>query len=202
MFNGGDNYKDMIRGAVARGYVVYAPHLVTYSPGDEHEGAEIAEDGRQQLDKQLRQKGASLTGVETTRIARALDALTRRPEVDRNRIAMIGLSLGGSTTLAMAALDERIKVAVVACGYRYAAIDAASPLTSSQLISAIAPRPLQIQAGRRDPLVSIQIARPADKVGAEIYGKADVKDRFAFEEFDGGHEFNGALAFAFLQKYL
>ena len=202
MFHGAGNYKDMIRGAAARGYVVYAPHLVTYSASDERVGAAIPEDVRQQLDKQLREKGASLTGVEATRIARALDALTKRPEVDRNRIAMIGLSLGGSTTLAMAALDERIKVAVVACGFRYAAVEAASPLTSSQLISAIAPRPLQIQAGRRDPLDSIQLARPAGALGPEIYGKAGAKDRFAFEEFEGGHEFNGALAFAFLQKYL
>jgi hypothetical protein len=61
---------------------------------------------------------------------------------------------------------------------------------------------LQIQAGRRDPLVAIAQARPAESLGSEIYIKAGAKDRFDFEEFDGGHEFNGALAFAFLEEYL
>jgi dienelactone hydrolase len=201
MFHGAGNYKDMIRGAVARGYIVYAPHLVTFNARDQQEGSPIPEDVRAQLDKKFRDKGASLTGIEALRITKALDALVERKEVDRTRIAMIGLSLGGSTTLVVAALDARIKVAVASCGFRYKALDA-SPLTSSQMISAIVPRPLQIQAGRRDPLVSIDSARPAGSIGPELYNKVKAKDRFDFEEFDGGHEFNGDLAFPFLEKYL
>ena len=202
MFYGAGNYKDMIRGAVSRGYIVYAPHLVTYFAPDARAGSPIPEDVRQRMDKQLREKGYSLTGIEASRIIKALDVLIERPEVDRNRVAMIGLSLGASTTLAIAALDPRIKVAVASCGFRYQAPDSPAPLTSSQMISAIAPRPLQIQAGTRDPLVSIDSARPAGSIGPDIYGKAGATDRFKFEEFDGGHEFNGALAFAFLRKYL
>jgi hypothetical protein len=123
MFHGGGNYKDMIRGAVSRGYIVYAPHLVTYSAQDERAGSPIPEDVRPSLDKQLRDKGYSLTGIEAARIIKAVDALVERPEVDRNRIAMIGLSLGGSTTLAIAALDPRVKVAVASCGFRFQAPD-------------------------------------------------------------------------------
>ncbi len=202
LFFGAGNYKVMIRGAISRGYVVYAPHLVTYYAPDSRAGSPIPEDVRQQMDKQLREKGYSLTGIEASRIVKALDVLIERPEIDRNRIAMIGLSLGGSTTLGVTALDPRIKVAVSAGGFRYQALDNPAPLTSSQMIPAIAPRPLQIQSGTRDPLVSIDSARPARSIGTEVYGNAGVKDRFVFEEFNGGHEFNGALAFAFLKKYL
>jgi dienelactone hydrolase len=160
LFHGGGNYRDMIRGAAARGYVVFAPHLVT------------------------------------------LDALIERPEVDRQRIAMIGLSLGGFTTLTMSALDHRIKVAVVACGFRYQVPGPGVLLAPSNLLPAIAPRPIQIQAGSRDPLVLIDTARPAASLGAEAYGKAGAAGKFDFEEFDGGHEFNSALAWAFLKKNL
>jgi dienelactone hydrolase len=192
----------MIRGAAARGYVVFAPHLVTYSARDEQYGSSIPEDVRQQLDKKLRAKGVSLTGVEAMRITKGLDALLERPEIDRQRVGRFGLSLGGFMTLTVTALDPRIRVGVVACGFRYQAPTADTPLASSNLLPAIAPRPLQIQAGRRDPLVSIESARPAATLGPEAYGKVGVKDRFVFEEFEGGHEFNGTLAWAFLKKYL
>jgi len=202
LFHGAGNYKDMIRGAAARGYVVYAPHLVTYSARDQQEGSPIPEDVRAQLDQKFRAKGASLTGVEAIRITRALDALIDRPEVDRERVGMIGLSLGGSTTLAVTALDPRIRVAVVSCGFRYQPLEAGSPMPVSQLIPAIAPRPLQVQAGKRDPLVSIESARPAGSIGSDVYSKSGAGERFVFEEFYGGHEFNGDLAFPFLEKYL
>jgi dienelactone hydrolase len=202
LFYGAGNYKDMIRGAAARGYVVYAPHLVTYSARDEQYGSSIPEDVRQQLDKKLRAKGVSLTAVESMRITKGLDALLERPEVDRQRVGMIGLSLGGFMTLTVTALDPRIKVGVVACGFRYQAPAAQTPLVAANLLPAIAPRPLQIQAGHRDPLVSIESARPAATLGPETYGKLRAKDRFDFEEFEGGHEFNGTLAWAYLKKYL
>jgi dienelactone hydrolase len=202
LFFGAGNYKDMIRGAAARGYVVFAPHLITYAARDEQYGSSIPEDVRQQLDKRLRAKGVSLTAVEAMRITKGLDALLERPEVDRQRVGMIGLSLGGFMTLTVSALDPRIKVGVVACGFRYQEPKADTPLAASNLLPVIAPRPLQIQAGRRDPLVSIESAKPAASLGPEAYSKMGAKDRFVFEEFEGGHEFNGTLAWAFLKKYL
>ncbi len=202
LFFGAGNYKDMIRGAAARGYVVFAPHLVTYNARDAEYGSPIPEDVRQQLDKKLRAKGVSLTAIESIRITKGLDALLDRPEVDRNRVAMIGLSLGGFMTLTVTALDPRIKVGVVACGFRYQAPAAGTPLAASNLLPAIAPRPMEIQAGRRDPLVSFESAKPAATLGSDAYGKVGARDRFDWEAFEGGHEFNGTLAFAFLKKYL
>ena len=44
---------------------------------------------------------------------RAIDYLATRPEVDASRVATLGASGGGTTSLLTAAVDERVKVAVV-----------------------------------------------------------------------------------------
>ncbi len=43
---------------------------------------------------------------------RGIDFLASRPEIDSERIGVIGLSQGGGLTLAMASLDERVRCAV------------------------------------------------------------------------------------------
>ncbi len=43
---------------------------------------------------------------------RAMDFLTTRPEIDANRIGVLGLSMGGIQSFALAAMDARIKVVV------------------------------------------------------------------------------------------
>ena len=53
----------------------------------------------------------SLMGERTWDALRCLDYLATRPEVDPNRLAVAGLSLGGETTMYVAALDERVKLA-------------------------------------------------------------------------------------------
>jgi dienelactone hydrolase len=48
---------------------------------------------------------------------RAVDLLQSLPEVDPDRIAAIGHSLGGHTAMFSAAFDDRIKVVVSSCGF-------------------------------------------------------------------------------------
>lgn len=48
---------------------------------------------------------------------RAVDLLQSLPEVDGDRIGVIGHSLGGHNSLFTAAFDDRIKVAVSSCGF-------------------------------------------------------------------------------------
>jgi dienelactone hydrolase len=48
---------------------------------------------------------------------RALDVLLASEGVDRQRVGVIGHSLGAEETLMLAAFDERVKAAVASCGY-------------------------------------------------------------------------------------
>jgi dienelactone hydrolase len=61
-------------------------------------------------------RGYTPAGVEAWNGIRALDYLTTRKEVDASRIGMTGRSGGGAYTWWVAALDDRVKVAVPVAG--------------------------------------------------------------------------------------
>lgn len=210
-FHGGANYHDMVRGAVARGYAVWAPQHLFAAPG-------FPSDIRQRIDAQARLVGTTITAIEIAKISRGLDVVSRRPEVDKNRIAMIGLSYGGFYTLYTTALEPRIKVAVSSCifGNRGERLfedepnawsdmrfpHGASLFPDSEIVALICPRPLEIQMGVKDDLIPIEPARREAPAAAAYYQKLGLSDRFRFFEFDGGHEFYGKSAWEFLAKRL
>ncbi len=205
LFHGGTNYHDQIRGAVERGYVVWAPLFVMQPGPDRDKGTPVPSEIRKILDANMRAAGTSLMGVESMKITKALDRVLERPEVNPARVAMIGLSYGGYYTLYIAALEPRIKVAVASCSFRNtpAAKDGVTegrPLdvTSPEMVAMIAPRPLQIQAGVRDTQAPIETVRETAKTAKQMYKG----DKLEILEFDGGHEWRGDIAWAFLGKWL
>ncbi len=208
-YNGGTNYHDQVRGAVERGYVVYAPHTVMHPFRDRDNGTLIPATVRKDLDVKLRAAGTSLAAVEVYKISLALDELLKRPEIDPKRVAMIGLSYGGYYSLYAAAVEPRIKVVVASCSVRNE-----EPLSDAKMegrlldlapadvAGLVAPRPLQIQTGVDDKSSPIDQARIAAKRAEAFYEKAGAAQRFAFEEFAGGHEFRGNIVWPFLKKWL
>jgi dienelactone hydrolase len=68
---------------------------------------------------------ASMKGIWTH--MRSLDLLQSLPEVDGERLGCIGHSLGGHNALWLAAFDPRLKVVVTSCGFNSFASYAASP---------------------------------------------------------------------------
>jgi cephalosporin-C deacetylase-like acetyl esterase len=111
--------------------------------------------------------GYTPVGVEVWNAMRAIDYLETRPEVDRQRIGMTGISGGGSTTWFTTAVDERVAAAVpgvstytfgsqaahwVAAGQCDCIYFYNTFLTDFPIVGAlIAPRPLLFFSGRRDP---------------------------------------------------
>ena len=210
-FHGGTNYHDQVRGAVAEGYVVFAPLTIMYPFRDRDHGTAIPAEVRGILDDELRARGTTLMGLEAYKISRALDVVLKRPEVDANRVAMIGLSYGGFYTLYTTALDSRIKVAIASCSFRdkeptgsaRTEKPAGRPndLSSVELVHLISPRPLQVQDGINDKGFPIDDVRRAVEKSRAYYPAEHAAD-FDFEAFDGVHEFRGDVAWPFLRKYL
>ncbi|HEY3397082.1 MAG TPA: dienelactone hydrolase family protein [Armatimonadota bacterium] len=218
IFAGGANYKDMTRGAAARGYVVFAPGLLFNPFSDLEVESLLPADARRRLDQRLRLVGTSLTALEVAKLSRALDALLVRPEVDAERVAMVGLSYGGYYTLYATALEPRIRVAVSSCYFndqaqRMAAefpqnwsdmrfAGTVSELADPELAALICPRPLQVQVGEEDTLFNIDAARQAAQRAGEYYQRLGAEERWDFQACAGGHEWFGEEAWGFLERWL
>ena len=113
-------------------------------------------------------RGYTPAGVETWNGIRAIDYLCSRSEVDSLKIGMTGRSGGGAITWYVAALDDRIKVAVPVAGITdlqdhivndcvEGHCDCMYPINYGQwdfsrVASLIAPRPLLISNTDRDPI--------------------------------------------------
>jgi dienelactone hydrolase len=148
---------------------------------------------------------------------RCIDYLETRPEVDKARIGMMGLSGGGTMTAFTGAVDERIKAADIMgyinplarfgieranfCGsqivpelYRY--------FDTDEIAGLIAPRPLLLEMGIYDECFYIQDQIKGYEGVKDIYKAAGVEDRLWVDIFPGPHSFGGNKAFEFFRKYL
>ena len=201
------NYGWMVQRALKEGYVTWAPALIFRRAGTE----EIEGPARVPMDMRLRYVGTSILAVELWKIARGLDKVLERPDVDASRVGMMGLSYGGLYTLYAAALDTRIDVAVSSCFFsdrvRYAWADWSfhnyfNEFTDPEICGLICPRPLMIEVGDKDELFDVEAARATAPKAAVHWEKLGLSDRFVYTEFDGGHEFKGETAFEFAAKYL
>lgn len=211
LFHGGANYHDMVRGGVKRGYIVFAPQHLFSAEG-------FPKDIRNRTDERLRLVGTSLTAVEIAKITRSLDLLLERPEVDRNRVGMVGLSYGGYYTLVTAAVDPRIRVAVCSCYYgvqegRYARDELSIPsdfrfpdrftlFRDADLAALVCPRALQIQAGSKDGVDHREAGVLRARESAAYYSELGLPERFQHLVFEGGHEFHDPSAWEFVAKHL
>ncbi|MGI6206959.1 MAG: alpha/beta fold hydrolase [Anaerolineae bacterium] len=116
---GGNPQYAFARDLARRGYVTLAPDHVSAgercTPGLRHYDT---------ADLYRRYPEWSAVGKTIWDLQRALDFLSQRPEVDADRLGMIGHSLGGHSTLFTAGADERVKCAVSSCGVTTFAGDA------------------------------------------------------------------------------
>ena len=209
LFKGGTNYHDQVRGAAQRGYIVWAPQFVMYPFRDRDAGTPIPAEVRMELDSKLRNKGTSLMAVEAMKVIKSMDVLLDRPEVDAKRVAMIGLSYGGFYSLYIAALDPRVKAVVASCSFREVPMVRDSmmdgrplDLTSPKQDALIAPRALQVQAGLTDKSAPIESVRRAIAEAKSYYEHSGKPQMLDYQEFNGGHEWRGDIAWAFLSKHL
>jgi dienelactone hydrolase len=150
-------------------------------------------------------------------LARALDVLEEHPLVDPGRIGMAGLSYGGTVTLFLAALDERVAAAVVSGYFSSWAESHKMPwnMCGSQVLpgmlgqlehvdlgALVAPGPLLIESGTGDDLFPAPIAIAQCRRLRSVYSALGASDRLVHDVFEGVHEWHGVEAFPFFERWI
>jgi len=160
--------------------------------------------------------GQTMIGWRVYDAMRSLDYLQSRPEVDPLRIGAMGISGGGTTAFHLAAIDQRVAVAVVS-GYFNTFRDSIMSISHCMdnyvpgilryaemydLAGLIAPRYLFAESGTRDGIFPYKAAQFAFRKARAIYRVFGCPDRIGLEIFDGEHTFHGKGAFGFLERCL
>ncbi len=141
---------------------------------------------------------------------RTVDYLASRPDVDARRIACVGLSVGGFRSCHLAALDDRIKAAVVVgwmtsfpeqlrkhirwtIGETMLIPGLYKSLDYPDVAAMAAPTPMLVINGSKDTLFAPKGVQAAfDKLGA-AWAKAGAPDRIRTRMYDTPHEFNAEM---------
>jgi dienelactone hydrolase len=149
-------------------------------------------------------QGQVLWGMMVYDSLRALDFLLERPEVDRERIATLGISMGSTMAWWLAALDERIKVTVDICcltdfhtllarkalslhGLYYYVPGLLKRFTTAQINALIAPRAHLGLVGLQDKLTPIEGVDAIDRELQKAYALQGHPERWKLLRYDVGH---------------
>jgi dienelactone hydrolase len=138
---------------------------------------------------------------------RTVDYLVTRPEVDPNRIGCVGLSVGGLRSCHLAALDDRIKAAVVVgwmtsfptqlknrirhtIGHTKLVPGLMRQMDYPDVAALAMPAALLVINGSRDTLFEPAGVQASFTKLAHCYKKAGVPEKLRTRLYDTPHEFN------------
>lgn len=156
--------------------------------------------------------------------------LATHPAVNKDRIGVIGHSLGGHNSIFTAVFDPRLKVIVSSCGFgtfrsymggnlkgwssqyympriatHYGNDPARMPFDFTELVACLAPRPFFANAPLQDNnFVAASVAQ-IFTAAAPIYALHEAQDALQLRQPNTGHEFPRPTreeAYAFIDKYL
>lgn len=162
---------------------------------------------------------------------RAVDLLQALPHVNAQRLGVIGHSLGGHNALFVAAFDDRLKAIVTSCGFtsfakyyggdltgwagtrympriaeQFGKDPARMPFDFSDVLVALAPRPLFINAPLRDGNFAVSGVRDCVAVAQPVYAKVfRTGERLQAVYPEAAHSFpdeQRSAAYAFLDRWL
>lgn len=118
----GDLYQRCCQGLARLGYLVLGFDPMgqgerTYYPGSTLSRSRISTDEEHtRPGRQMLLQGDTSTRLQTWDSVRSLDYLASHPLVDPKRLASTGQSGGGTNTMLLAAVDDRLTAAAVSCG--------------------------------------------------------------------------------------
>lgn len=145
---------------------------------------------------------------------RCVDLLTELPDVDPNRIAAIGHSLGGHNAIWLSVVDERIRAVVSSCGWtaipfykngdltgwegeryfpwvleRYGNDPARVPWDFPEMLAALAPRGFFSNSPLGDTNFAVEGVRRSIAEASKIYALFGATERIQVRYPDCGHDF-------------
>lgn len=149
-------------------------------------------------------RGYTPAGVEAWNGIRALDYLQSRPEVDPERLGMTGRSGGGAYSWYVAALDERVKVAIPVAGItdlENHIVDGAVEghcdcmytvntyrWDYAQVAALLAPRPLLIANTDKDPIFPLDGVNRVHAAVRKLYRLYNAADKLGLLITEGPHK--------------
>jgi dienelactone hydrolase len=196
------------------GYIVYAP-----------QNPYIGKDDFRVLQRKANPLKLSLFSFIVRQHERTLGWLATLPNVDKDRIALYGLSYGGKTAMRVPAIlkgyclsicsgdfNEWVgkNVSVDLPGsymftgeYEMFEFDLGSTFNYAEMAYLIAPRPFMVERGHDDGVgIDEWVASEYAKVRYLYANKLKLPERTEIEFFPGGHVINGRGTFAFLRRHL
>jgi dienelactone hydrolase len=209
----GGAYHSYARELVQAGFAVLAPMNL------------LGVERRNRIERLCRLADTSLPGIELARLQKLLDEVTRDPRIDKDRIGMWGVSLGGLATMFWMPLEPRIKAGVVCAWFNHRRNKMAIPdpryscfletkeehaffrgwlteFSDSDVVSLICPRPLLIQTGKEDKIAHWPQVIEEFEASREHYKKLGMAERMEMDLHDGGHEARIESGIRFLTRWL
>jgi len=167
-------------------------------------------------------QGQVLWGMMVYDSLRAVDWIVSRADVDAQRLATLGISMGSTMAWWLAALDQRIKVTVDICcltdfqtllakkdlsahGVYYYVPSLLKHFTTSQINALIAPRAHLGLAGLQDKLTPVEGLDLIDAALKKAYAEQGHPERWQLLRYDVGHQETAegrAAIVSFLQRFL
>ena len=161
--------------------------------------------------------GMTSISVNATHGMAATDFISTQPYVDPQRLGVMGLSGGGTTTLWSTICDARFKASEIICysdlwahfGIRdlnYCGMQVAPGLFKlvdlPEAQGLICPRPLLIDIGAYDSCFKIDTAMVCYQKVRQIYDAAGAGDKLELDLFPSEHAWGGNLSVPFFRKHL
>jgi dienelactone hydrolase len=204
----------------ARGYVVLVYDALNWS---DRGGAGY--DGQQALASSLLHLGMSFAGLIAHEDLRGAEFLASRPEVDKDRIAAMGHSMGSFRAWQVAAMSDHITAGICCCwmatvrglmvpGNNQTKGQSSFTMTHPGLFndldypdvaSLACPKPMLFFAGEQDKLFPVPSVKDAFGKMHQVWQSQDADDKLVTCLVPVPHMFSAGMqdeAFAWLDKYL
>ena len=203
------------------GFITFCPDARGF--GERQETAakgDILASSCQWLNQMAYPLGQTVTGMWTWDLHRLVDYAQSRDDCQFNQIGCAGLSGGGLQTLWATALDDRIRCAVISgymYGYKESLLDQHTNCSCNyvphlyeyvdmgDIGALIAPRPLLVETGTRDPLngaSGLKNVYSQMEIIRSAYKLLEAETLLAHDVFEGEHRWNGVQVIPWMKRFL